>query len=113
MSKLLEPRDEEGNMITPFSQEPYDKDGLPLEVFLTAAIYCYEVGDIMKSLLYSMRRKDLSKAYLAEATIALSDSITMSRLLAQQLGDDFETLVEIGEERYLERIAEVKNWARQ
>lgn len=74
----------------------------------TLNIITYELGDLHKCVVYSETRyPHLKEAYMAEAKIALADIITQTRLLAEMLGADFETLMVDGEERFRERMEEM------
>lgn len=83
------------------------------DVFHTALVLGYEVGSIYHALIYSKRRPYLKEGYMAECRLALSDSFAMLRVLSQQLGFRPGELIEDGEERLIERIQEIVEWAKQ
>ena len=69
----------------------------------TAHVMTYELGDLVKGLVYSL----YSKGHAEEARIALADLVTMSRLLAEQKDWDWEELLADGEERFQYRMKEI------
>jgi len=73
-----------------------------------STIMTYELGDLVKSLVYAEVRRDCEAAYLAEARIALADIITQTYILAEVLGADWQDLRLDGEERFRERMTELK-----
>ena len=81
--------------------------------FRTTQIMTYELGGIIRSLVYAEHmgrqgRKDRQKAYLAEARVGLADLMTQSQLLAEQMGWRPIDLENDGLERFLERMQEIK-----
>ena len=74
-----------------------DDQGIPT----TCAILSYEAGDFIKCAMNQHWGR--KRGYQGEAKIALSDVITMSRLLAALLGIDFWDALRSGEERYMSR----------
>lgn len=88
---------------------PSDQD-----VLQSANIATYELGYLIKGLLYAKRHQQAHqeldvKAYNAEARLGLTDLINVCRIIAEQLNLDFDELVADGEERFLERMEQVKN----
>ncbi len=79
-------------------------------------IITYEVGDLNKAAVFmdvKVRDDRDYRAYRAEASAALMDIILQSRLLAEALGFDYDTLSADGEERFRERMEEVAEIRRQ
>ena len=96
------------------------KDHLPLgfqeDLLDTCNIMTYELGAIVRSLIYADRHsggpaedKDKERAYLGSARIDLADLILQCRLIAEQAGWDYAELIDDGEERFLERMKEWKD----
>ena len=73
----------------------------------TVNIALYELGDVAKCLIYSQYRD--KSVYEREARIALADLITVCSLLAEQMDWDWGKIVTDGQERFLERTAEISN----
>ena len=72
-------------------------------------IILYELGDFTKCVVYAESRyMHLKDAYMAEARIALADMITQTRLLTEAIGADWDELWRDGEERFRERMIELK-----
>lgn len=77
-------------------------DGLPSDqgIPMTSAILAYEIGDLIKCAMN--QHWGGVRGYQGEATLALADVITMSRLLAALLKIDYWDCLRMGEERYIE-----------
>lgn len=79
----------------------------------TTQVITYELGGIIRNLIYAghMERQGEEKrkrAKLAEARIDLADLLTQAHLLAEQMGWELVDLENDGEERFLERMKEIK-----
>ena len=70
----------------------------------TCVILTYEVGDLVKCALNKHWGNNV-RAYQGEASTALADVITMSRLLAALLQLDYWKALREGEERYMEAMS--------
>lgn len=79
----------------------------PLELM---PVIMYELGDLVKCAKYADSRPRLAGAYHAEMRVALCDLLTQLRLLAEIMGWGMDTLFSVGEERFVERTAERKEW---
>ena len=82
----------------------------PQTLEYTVNVMAYELGAIARGVVYADAQPEAAKAHLAEARLGLVDLLTMCRLLAEQMGLDYETLVTDGEERFIERMKEVEQW---
>ena len=72
-----------------------------------AGILAYEMGDFIKSLMfYGWGRGD--RGYWGEAHTALADVLTQLRLAACRMELDFWQAMRDGEDRYMERMEQVK-----
>ena len=74
----------------------------------TVTVMAYEFGDIAKSVVYGHLDYCQDAAYRAEAMMATADLITQCRVMAELLGADFDHLVRMGENRFMERAGECK-----
>ena len=70
----------------------------------TATILTYEVGDLMKMLVYSGLYPERKRAYMIEGKISMMDVITQCQIICDREGWDFNELKRIGSERAIERI---------
>lgn len=73
----------------------------------TLGILTYELGRVFENLL----KADVygkPQAYLGDARYEMSDLISMTRLLCEQMDWDFEELKILGEERYLARMEDIR-----
>ena len=80
----------------------------------TTTIMTYELGSLIRALVRAGVKstygdKDGEKSYLAEARIELADLITQTRLLIEQMGWKQVDLENDGEERFCERMEELRN----
>ena len=66
----------------------------------TSRILVYEVGDIVKCLVYIDRHGKLG--YVGETKISLADASAMLKLLIEQLGYNLEEVEKLGYDRYVE-----------
>ena len=74
----------------------------------TVTVMAYELGDIAKSVVYGHLDYNRDAAYRAEAMMATADLITQCRVMAELLGADFNHLIRMGENRFMERAGECK-----
>ena len=72
----------------------------------TSRILVYEVGDIVKYLIYKERFGEVG--YLGNLEASCADAYTMVCLLIEQLGYDLEEVKAFGMERFKERMLEVR-----
>ena len=73
----------------------------------TAAIMTYELGDMMKMLVYRHNYKNNPnrvKGYMIEAKIALSDLLAQCHVICEREGWVFSEIESLGIERLHERI---------
>src|SRR3990167_4950246 len=70
----------------------------------TCAVLTYEIGDLVKCALNKHWGNSV-RAYQGEASAALADVITISRLLAALLKLDYWHALREGEERYMEAMS--------
>ncbi len=87
--------------------------GRPDEPLYTCNVLSYEVGELIKCLIYSRHRQENEddrghRAYTVLGRIALADALTQCRLLAEEMAWDFEELLVDGKERFLERMSEIR-----
>jgi len=75
-------------------------EGVRQPASYTALILAYEIGDILKCMVYADRHGQTG--YVGEIEIALADAHTMLGLLTEQLGEKVEVVRTIGLERYKE-----------
>lgn len=76
----------------------------------TLVILLYELGAVAHDLIYAKNAPD-DRARIANMTNAkanMADVLTQLRLLAEQLGINFDELWKEGEERFIERHEELK-----
>jgi len=83
------------------------------EIPKTLNVALYELGNVAKAVTYAESRPAVANAYLADAKLELSDLITQCRILAEHLEVDFRQLVADGEDRFMERMKEVRDWQNQ
>lgn len=74
----------------------------------TMTVMAREFGQLATAILYGNLQTEHDAAYLAEAKMAVADLLTQCRILAELLDADWEQLVSLGEERFLERAEEHK-----
>lgn len=77
----------------------------------TTSIMTYELGSVIKALVYaehSQLEEDTRKAYVVSAYLDFVDLITQARILAEQLDWDWSIAVSFGEERFDERMQELR-----
>lgn len=77
------------------------------------AVMMVQLGYIAHGFVYGEHASDKkdargSAAYFAESRLALADLITQCRVLAEERGWKWDELVADGEERFLERMDELK-----
>jgi len=89
---------------------PEAEPGDPLR---TTTIMTYELGGMIKSLVYAdhKKRQGQEKSYrarMADARIGLADLITQCHVLAEQLGWKMIDLRNDGMERFEERMREIE-----
>jgi len=94
--------------------------GLPL-CHRTMRMHClsYQIGDLAKATYkleacdHLRRNSGRWQAYRAEAMIAVADSVTQLRLLAYELGYDWDEMIALGEERFMETMAQITRGERE
>lgn len=74
----------------------------------TITVIARECGQLATAILYGNLQTERDPAYVAEAKMAVADLFTQCRILAELLDADWEQLVRLGEERFLERAEERK-----
>lgn len=88
--------------------------GLIYDPYITATILSYEAGYIVRNMFYASLvgdgkdEQDLRAGHLANARVELGDLITQARILAELHGWDWSGLVDTGEAKIEERIADYK-----
>lgn len=97
--------------------EKMHPDAKPEDPIWTTNIMLYELGLMTKNLIYGWGRRKRARdhddvlkanAYLADAKMELADLVTQCRVMAEQLDCDWSTLVSDGEERFAERMDELR-----
>ena len=79
----------------------------------------YEIGDLAKTVhrmetCEALQRDTESfRAYRAEAGIAIADAVTQLRLLAYELGYDWDDRVLLGEDRFVETMQQITKGERE
>ena len=86
-----------------------------LKIFMNSIVLQRELGLLTHAIHYGISSKANKQdereayAYFAHAKTELSDVLTQCRLLCELMGWDYQELLEMGEERYLERMQELKD----
>lgn len=78
----------------------------------TLLIATYELGKIIQCQHYTKRfgiDKIERMGYLAHGKTEMADLISMLRMYCEQEGWNYKELVEMGQERYLERMEDLKS----
>lgn len=95
-------------------EDEMEKLILFVQPYYTLVTLNREVGRVAHSLVYGFSAKankddeEGAYAYLRFAETEMADVITQCRLLCEQLGWSYEKLLKMGEERYKERMQELK-----
>jgi len=85
----------------------------PLDPLWTTNIMSYELGAVIRGLVYAHHRKNqtddsMVSSSLANSRINLADLITQCQLLAEQMDWKWADLVKDGRERFYERMSEIE-----
>ena len=86
---------------------PKSDDSISPPWIRNTTIAQYELGDMVKSLMYA-HVYGSPVGYVGDARMALADLLTMLRCVAQQFGWSFWETMRDGEEKYIERMAELR-----
>lgn len=85
----------------------------PEDPIWTTSIMTYELGGLVRSLVYAKHKQrqndDTSyRVRIADARICLADLITQCHVLAEQIGWKWIDLENDGKERFVERMGELE-----
>jgi hypothetical protein len=78
----------------------------------TLMIMVYELGKVIENYLKS-QIYGVPQAYLGDLKLEASDLLSMYRMFIEQMDWPLEELMQIGETRYLERMADIRKHALQ
>lgn len=75
----------------------------------TILVMMYELADFAKAYIYARSpNPEKRRGYIAEARISAADLLFQLRLIIQQMDWDYDEMLNDGEERVVERVAERK-----
>lgn len=84
--------------------------GMKTDLITTAFVASYEHGVMDQSIFYAtVRGADLREGYIAHAATEFGDLIMQLRVMAELMGLDWPTLVDMGEAKVYERLNEFAN----
>lgn len=73
-------------------------------LLLRTSILSYEVGEVVKNIVYANRFNDKREAYLAYAKSGIHDIIVQAELLCRQLGMNYEQTCDDAWDKLAERF---------
>lgn len=83
------------------------RGGMKTDLVTTAFVASYEQGNMNQCIFYSVVRGEADREdYIAHAATEMADMIMQTRVIAELLGLDWNTIIEMGEAKVYERLNE-------
>lgn len=83
----------------------------PISLDRRLNVLSYELGQAIRSAVYALATKqglEVERAHMANMRIEIADLITQCRVLAQERSWEWDELLVDGEERFYERMTELR-----